>query len=305
MLDDVYQKNDELLVEFSGKHREIVLGETQFKLEQLEIQADAYRRAGVDEVALAQWVAQEKLNLSEDWKDGAIRGWKNYAEEAGNAAKGVESLVGTTMHGLEDMVGDFFETGKIGWRDFVNTVNAEIGRLAFKQLSSQAYDWLGSALNLGMSAASSYFGGSSISSAAGSAGVAGTMSSLMSRSAHGNVFYGPGISEFSNTVVTQPTTFWANGGNLMGEDGPEAIMPLKRMSNNDLGVKVSGGFSAEVTVLLRELVTATRAQRGTKVVNAIGKGAIANELSGSDGERVIFNHIRRNPGAVRRMLGLS
>lgn len=304
MLADVYQKNDELLVEFSEKHREIVLGETQFKLEQLEIQAEAYRRAGVDEVALAQWVAQEKLNLSEDWKDGAIRGWKSYAEEAGNAAKGVESVVGTTMHGLEDMVGEFFETGKIGWRDFVNTVNAEIGRLAFKQLTSQAFDWLGSALNLGMSAAGSYFGGSAVSSAAGSAGVTGTLSSMFARNALGGVYDSPSLSAYSGGVYHSPQMFaFAQGAGIFAEAGPEAIMPLRRGPDGVLGVKSAGGDD-ETKALLRELIAATKSNRGTKVVNAIGKGAIANELSGTEGEQVIFNHIRRNPSAVRRMLGL-
>lgn len=304
MLDDLYQRNDELLVEFTERHREIVLGETSFKIEQLEVQAEAYRRAGVDEIALAQWVKQQKLDLSENWKDGAIRGWQSYAEEAGNAAKGVESVVGTTMHGLEDMTAEFFETGKIGWRDFVNTVNAEIGRLAFKQLSGQAFDWLGSALNLGMSAAGSYFGSTAVSSAAGSSGMAGTLSSFMSRSAHGNVFSGPGISEFSNTIVTQPTTFWAHGGNLMGEEGPEAIMPLRRMSNNDLGVKVLGGSDSEMKDLLRELIALNKAQKPQKNVFAFDKRTVANEMSGSEGRQVTLTHIRSERNAIRSILGI-
>ena len=67
---------------------------------------------------------------------------------------------------------------------------------------------------------------------------------------------------------------------------------------------LGSGSNSEMTTLLREIAMGIKAQRGTKVVNAIGKGAIANELSGSEGEQVIFNHIRRNPAAVRRMLGL-
>lgn len=251
-------------------------------------------------------MAQEKLNLSDDWKDGAIRGLRNYADEAGNAAKGVESLVGTTMHGLEDMTADFFETGKIGWRDFVNTVNAEIGRLAFKQLSAQAFDWLGSALNIGMSAVGSYFGGGAVSSAAGSAGVAGTMSSLMARSANGNVFMNsPGLSAYSGQIVDAPTVFpFAKGMGLMGEAGPEAIMPLKRGANGVLGVQ-GGGSDSETTALLRELVAATRAQKGMKAVLALDKGAIANEMAGSEGETVHLLHVRRNASKIKSILGLS
>lgn len=50
-------------------------------------------------------------------------------------------------------------------------------------------------------------------------------------------------------VVGSPTTFQMSGGKtgLMGEAGPEAILPLKRGSNGKLGVQMSGGSGA-VTV---------------------------------------------------------
>ena len=42
-------------------------------------------------------------------------------------------------------------------------------------------------------------------------------------------------------VVDSPTLFpMANGTGLMGEAGAEAIMPLKRQSNGDLGVQAEG-----------------------------------------------------------------
>ena len=41
-------------------------------------------------------------------------------------------------------------------------------------------------------------------------------------------------------VVNSPTVFpMANGAGLMGESGPEAVMPLTRMSNGNLGVESS------------------------------------------------------------------
>jgi tape measure domain-containing protein len=50
---------------------------------------------------------------------------------------------------------------------------------------------------------------------------------------------------FSNSIVSSPTLFkFADGGTtrtgLMGEAGPEAIMPLKRGSDGSLGVQASG-----------------------------------------------------------------
>jgi len=66
----------------------------------------------------------------------------------------------------------------------------------------------------------------------------GTLNSAM-----GNVFYHGGLIPFaSGGIVTRPTIFpMANGAGLMGEAGPEAIMPLKRDSSGRLGVASLGG----------------------------------------------------------------
>ena len=51
-------------------------------------------------------------------------------------------------------------------------------------------------------------------------------------------------------VVSGPTTFPMAGGKtgLMGEAGPEAIMPLKRGSNGKLGVQMEGGSQGNVVI---------------------------------------------------------
>lgn len=53
----------------------------------------------------------------------------------------------------------------------------------------------------------------------------------------------PSFKFANGGVVGSPTTFQMSGGKtgLMGEAGPEAIMPLKRGSNGQLGVQVQGG----------------------------------------------------------------
>lgn len=63
-------------------------------------------------------------------------------------------------------------------------------------------------------------------------------------SADGNVFRGGSMKAFAKGgVVGGPTTFPMAGGKigLMGEAGPEAIMPLSRGADGKLGVKMSGG----------------------------------------------------------------
>jgi phage-related minor tail protein len=69
---------------------------------------------------------------------------------------------------------------------------------------------------------------------------------------------------FSNSIVSSPTLFkFADGGTmrtgLMGEAGPEAIMPLKRGADGSLGVQANG---------LREAMNQDRAAGGgTPVLN--------------------------------------
>ena len=50
-------------------------------------------------------------------------------------------------------------------------------------------------------------------------------------------------------VVTSPTTFPMRGATgLMGEAGPEAIMPLTRSADGRLGVQAQGGGTVNVTM---------------------------------------------------------
>lgn len=67
--------------------------------------------------------------------------------------------------------------------------------------------------------------------------------------ANGGVFNGGNVTAFANGgVVGSPTYFPMAGGKagLMGEAGPEAIMPLKRGANGKLGVEMHGGGSVVV-----------------------------------------------------------
>ena len=60
--------------------------------------------------------------------------------------------------------------------------------------------------------------------------------------AKGGVYSGAGISAYSNAIVSRPTVFpFAKGTGLMGEAGPEAIMPLIRDSSGRLGVRSLSG----------------------------------------------------------------
>lgn len=70
------------------------------------------------------------------------------------------------------------------------------------------------------------------------------------KNASGGVYSGAGISAYSGSVVSQPTVFpFARGVGLMGEAGPEAILPLTRI-NGKLGVQAQGGDAAAPNIVI-------------------------------------------------------
>lgn len=62
-----------------------------------------------------------------------------------------------------------------------------------------------------------------------------------------------GLSAWSNSIVSKPTPFrFASGAGLMGEAGPEAIMPLKRGPDGRLGVAAANsneGLTVNVQII--------------------------------------------------------
>ncbi|MCC8365840.1 phage tail tape measure protein [Xenorhabdus sp. PB61.4] len=66
--------------------------------------------------------------------------------------------------------------------------------------------------------------------------------------AKGGIYQSTNLSQYSGQIVSSPTLFaFAKGGGVMGEAGPEAILPLKRGSDGRLGVEASGGTSNQTT----------------------------------------------------------
>lgn len=112
-------------------------------------------------------------------------------------------------------------------------------------------------------------------------------------SANGNVFSGGRLQKFaSGGVVGGPTLFGMNGGTgLMGEAGPEAILPLSRGRGGRLGVDASGVGGAVVNI---QVINNTGAevrrekQRGSDgrqieriIIGSVGQGVTRGELDGA------------------------
>jgi phage-related minor tail protein len=103
----------------------------------------------------------------------------------------------------------------------------------------------------------------------------GTLLGGLLSNANGNAFAGGRVTPFaSGGIVNSPTLFAMRGGaGLMGEAGPEAVMPLARGRDGKLGVR-GGGGGVNVTV---NIVTpdAQSFQRSQSQVAAMMARAVA------------------------------
>jgi lambda family phage tail tape measure protein len=154
------------------------------------------------------------LQHSREWSAGVQRALQDYAAEATDMASQVQQVTMRMIQGLEDALVEFTTTGKFNWRDMVDSMIADITRLIIR---TQITGPLAGALN-------NVIGG-------------------FFANADGNVFSGgmPVRAFGHGTIVHNPTVFpMANGIGLMGEEGPEAIMPLRRLPSGRLGVESTG-----------------------------------------------------------------
>jgi len=179
-----------------------------------------------------------------DWANGARGAWADYLDSAKDVAGQTRSLFSNAFSSMEDAIVNFAMTGKLSFADFAKSVLADMARIAVRQASSSALSGL---FGLAASAASSYFGGGATSAGSTQTGYSDTYFPQATQ-ANGGAWSG-GVQmfanggAFTNSVVSKPTAFGMSGGKtgLMGEAGPEAIMPLARDSQGRLGVRGGGG----------------------------------------------------------------
>ncbi len=155
----------------------------------------------------------------------------------GEAAAGIANDVFT---GMTDALAAFVMTGKLDVADLANTIIEQLVRITIQTQIVQP-------LLTGL------FGG-------GGGGLFGGLLGSVFSSAQGNVV--SGISAYSNSIVSAPTfapgatriSAYAAGGAVFGEAGPEAILPLTRMSGGELGVKAAGtpALPPQITVNIHE-----------------------------------------------------
>lgn len=202
-------------------------------LQQYRNDAIAIVRDGDEQVARAQG----------NWLNGATRAWENYLDSASNVAQQTNDMFTRGFKGMEDALVEFAMTGKLNFKSLANSIIADMVRIQARQAMSQLFGGGSGGGGLG-----------SIIGAIAHVFTGGTSTVVANpgliNSAKGNVFddgawqrFADG-GAFTNGIVSKPTKF--NIG-LMGEAGPEAIMPLARGVDGSLGVKANGGGGNNVS----------------------------------------------------------
>lgn len=209
--------------------------------------------------------------------------------------------------------------GKSAWESFANVVLNVLDKIADKMMDvaiDALFDnsssskksgggWLNSLINFGMQAGLAYVTGgggqsANFSTASGGFDYAGYDTAFNQGMMDAGLYAKGGV--FTNGVYDSPTMFkFANGGKfgVMGEAGPEAVMPLRRGSDGSLGVKADGfvGGDVVVNVINNSDSTARTEKRQTEngtEIDVIIDRMVANKMnengSASNSALVAFNN---------------
>jgi phage-related minor tail protein len=212
-------------------------------------------------------------------------------------------ILKNSFEGMADAVIEFTKTGKLNFKGMIDSFIEGLIRYEMQQQAIM------------MSAAFKPGFMNFIGSIFGNMGNTGSMTGTQAGyvpSAKGNVF-DTGLQTFAkggmftNSVVASPTLFkFAQGTGLMGEAGPEAIMPLKRDSNGNLGVRAGGGGNVDVVVNNYSTAQAetkeTVDSRGNRKIEVVIGDMTAGEISrnGSASQKAIRGTFGLQPQLIRR-----
>ena len=94
--------------------------------------------------------------------------------------------------------------------------------------------------------------------------------------ADGGVYNSASLAQYSGQVVSKPTLFaFARGAGVMGEAGPEAILPLARDSGGKLGVRASGGVGHTFNFTLNGITNEADGRRAAGQISRRILGGLA------------------------------
>ncbi|EPF6109132.1 phage tail tape measure protein [Enterobacter cloacae] len=240
-----------------------------------------------------------------DWTAGAEKGFKNWFDTASDYSSQTADLVNNSMTGLIGNISDALSGNKVDWEDWSRSVLASMQKII---LNAMLVNSLKSAGGGGLfGSLGGLFGGGDATSTGStpSGAYSGAASGL--KFAKGGVFESPNLSHFSNSIISSPTMFkFAKGDGLMGEAGPEAVMPLTRTPNGTLGVRMVGtttvgGGGGEIHITQHINVSGNG---DAALKQAMQEAAAKGAADGAKKARQDMLSDFQTNGQARRMLGV-
>lgn len=159
-----------------------------------------------DKVKSAKQATFDKEDAAKtDWISGASTAWGNYRDAALDANAQIQNVTSATLNGFSSQLVETLTGGEANFKDFTRSILKMLAEIAIKMTIVKGFEAFG-------------FGS-------------------VTPNANGGVYNTPGLSAYSGQIVSKPTLFpFARGAGLMGEAGPEAILPLRRGIDGKLGV---------------------------------------------------------------------
>lgn len=265
---DFYQQ----LAEKSGQYNLSL----EYANQLIDRQMEEWKNADIPREYLDQMRELLRLEAGTEGWDGAKRAMKSYYADATNMGRQFESFTQTSLSSLEDALVEFTTTGKLSFSDLADSMIRDLVRIAYQAMVVAPL----------VQAITGMFGGGSavsmsVSGGLASSGFSPTASMGWVKMAMGGVVSGGSISDYSGSVVSSPTTFDFNehltafrkGAGLMGEAGPEAVMPLTRGPDGTLGVR---SYTPDFSMPTPEVTV--------NVINNTGQQVQAQTTAAPDGQ---------------------
>jgi len=241
-----------------------IMKEQQELLKTLQIEDDR-----LETVREYNKLLEEQQTLA-DPMQGFKAGLDSYVESLGTAFDAVKSFTEVGLNGLDNAISELVTTGTTDFKQFAASLLQEMSQIIIRGLLLRSILSIFGAGKPAVSPLDALGAGFSMGS-----DLAGMVPNAM-----GNAYAKNGIVPFAKGgIVDKPKIFpFANGIGLMGEAGPEAIMPLRRTSSGRLGVEATGGTS---NIVVNVDASGTRVQgddtRGKQLGGAIS-AAVQAEL---------------------------
>ncbi|EIQ80055.1 phage tail tape measure protein, lambda family [Shigella flexneri 1235-66] len=188
--------------------------------------------------------------MNNDWQGGIEQGFRNWMDTASTYSTQMSGVVQGAMSGLVDTMADGLSGSKADWNEWSMSVLKSLQKVLLNAMIVNGIKSMQGASIWGSLFGSANSGGSTPSGAYGSAS---SGLDFFKQNAKGGVYDSPSLSAYSGGVFDSPKLFaFAKGAGVFGEAGPEAIMPLARTPDGNLGVRMmgeqGGGFSGDIIV---------------------------------------------------------